>query len=100
MIGPKVPELVPVVKAEKIKFDAWELSAITLLLASFNTKVAVAVPPAVKLELESVKVECVGDTDPVLTVMVGTGVDVTALPPTVAVTLIAVPALTPVKTAV
>ena len=52
-----MPELVPVVKTEKLKFEACELSEIELLLPSLKTKVAVAVLPAVNELLESVKVD-------------------------------------------
>ena len=98
-MGPNVTILVPVDSTVKVRLETCELSAIVFPEPSFRTRVAVAVPPAVKeLELKT-NVDWAGDIDPVLTVRVGS-VLVTAAALTVAVRVVALPAPVAVKVAV
>ena len=58
----------------------------------------VAVDPDATVEVDNVTADCDSDTAPAVTVIVGNA-DVTALPPIVAETVLAVPAVVPVKMA-
>lgn len=99
MMDPNVPRLVPEDKTEKMRFEACELSEIGFPAASLRTRVAVAVPPAVSELKLKIKVDWLGEIEPVPTVIVGKAL-VTEAPFTFAVIVVAVPALDAVKVAV
>ena len=92
-----VPVLVP---PDWVKTTVEPLVVRLLPAASRACSVRVVPPPEVMLPLPTVTVDVAVDTAPGVTVIVGSGVDVTAVPPIVAPMVVAVPAIRPVNVAV